>query len=251
MLKRLCFLSRQSNISMCIHCFFACGVPVFCRDKQELHVVVDPVLSRVLRPHQREVPQISPPHTHMHTLHSHTHMYTHTHTPNAYTHKHITHTCIHTHTHTHIHTQTHHTHTCIHTHRTHTHTARTHIHRMHTHTNTHIHTLHAHTHTACIHIHTLHSHTHTYTHTTSKDYHFRIHRENTQTFQPLDSLFWSIGLKVLSFLCPKGVKFMWDCVTGKQLPGNHGCIMADEMGLGKTLQCITLIWTLLVSWASR
>ena len=58
------------------------------------------------------------------------------------------------------------------------------------------------------------------------------------------------NLKVQT-ICPffslKGVKFMWDCVTGKQLPGNHGCIMADEMGLGKTLQCITLIWTLLVS----
>nr|CAH8872998.1 unnamed protein product [Trichobilharzia regenti] len=43
----------------------------------------------------------------------------------------------------------------------------------------------------------------------------------------------------------EGVKFMYDCVTGVQIPENHGCIMADEMGLGKTLQCITLIWTLL------
>lgn len=43
----------------------------------------------------------------------------------------------------------------------------------------------------------------------------------------------------------EGVKFMWDCVTGIQLPDNYGCIMADEMGLGKTLQCITLVWTLL------
>ncbi|VDP36405.1 unnamed protein product [Schistosoma margrebowiei] len=43
----------------------------------------------------------------------------------------------------------------------------------------------------------------------------------------------------------EGVKFMYDCVTGVQIPNNHGCIMADEMGLGKTLQCITLIWTLL------
>eukprot|EP00731_Ephydatia_muelleri_P018094 Em0011g134a len=43
----------------------------------------------------------------------------------------------------------------------------------------------------------------------------------------------------------EGVKFMWDCVTGKQIENNFGCIMADEMGLGKTLQCITLIWTLL------
>ncbi|XP_050700626.1 DNA repair and recombination protein RAD54-like [Eriocheir sinensis] len=43
----------------------------------------------------------------------------------------------------------------------------------------------------------------------------------------------------------EGVKFMYDCVTGKQIEDNYGCIMADEMGLGKTLQCITLMWTLL------
>lgn len=39
---------------------------------------------------------------------------------------------------------------------------------------------------------------------------------------------------------------MYDCVTGVQIADNYGCIMADEMGLGKTLQCITLLWTLLV-----
>jgi DNA repair and recombination RAD54-like protein len=61
----------------------------------------------------------------------------------------------------------------------------------------------------------------------------------------------------------EGVKFMYECVTGKfilssysyaiiilfsgkQIDGYHGCIMADEMGLGKTLQCIALMWTLLV-----
>lgn len=44
----------------------------------------------------------------------------------------------------------------------------------------------------------------------------------------------------------EGVKFMYDCVTGVRIPSAHGCIMADEMGLGKTLQCITLMWTLLV-----
>ncbi|KAM4640602.1 DNA repair and recombination protein RAD54-like [Discoglossus pictus] len=43
----------------------------------------------------------------------------------------------------------------------------------------------------------------------------------------------------------EGVKFLWDCVTGRGIPGSHGCIMADEMGLGKTLQCISLMWTLL------
>nr|CAH7767066.1 unnamed protein product [Callosobruchus chinensis] len=42
----------------------------------------------------------------------------------------------------------------------------------------------------------------------------------------------------------EGVQFMYDCVTGVQIPGSYGCIMADEMGLGKTLQCITLLWTL-------
>ncbi|KAF7274356.1 hypothetical protein GWI33_012974 [Rhynchophorus ferrugineus] len=43
----------------------------------------------------------------------------------------------------------------------------------------------------------------------------------------------------------EGVKFMYDCLTGQQIPGSYGCIMADEMGLGKTLQCITLLWTLI------
>ncbi|CAF1121335.1 unnamed protein product, partial [Didymodactylos carnosus] len=43
----------------------------------------------------------------------------------------------------------------------------------------------------------------------------------------------------------EGVKFLYDSVTGVQIPDNFGCIMADEMGLGKTLQCITLLWTLL------
>ena len=44
----------------------------------------------------------------------------------------------------------------------------------------------------------------------------------------------------------EGVKFMYDCVTGSRVEGFNGCIMADEMGLGKTLQCIALMWTLLV-----
>lgn len=43
----------------------------------------------------------------------------------------------------------------------------------------------------------------------------------------------------------EGVKFLYDCVTGRKIEGAHGCIMADEMGLGKTLQCITLLWTLI------
>lgn len=44
----------------------------------------------------------------------------------------------------------------------------------------------------------------------------------------------------------EGVKFLYDCVTGNRIEQAYGSIMADEMGLGKTLQCITLIWTLLV-----
>ncbi|KAG9341543.1 hypothetical protein JZ751_019049 [Albula glossodonta] len=43
----------------------------------------------------------------------------------------------------------------------------------------------------------------------------------------------------------EGVKFLWDCVTGRRIQDSYGCIMADEMGLGKTLQCISLMWTLL------
>ncbi|XP_029943522.1 DNA repair and recombination protein RAD54-like [Salarias fasciatus] len=43
----------------------------------------------------------------------------------------------------------------------------------------------------------------------------------------------------------EGVRFLWECVTGRRVPGSFGCIMADEMGLGKTLQCIALVWTLL------
>ncbi|KAI7897583.1 P-loop containing nucleoside triphosphate hydrolase protein [Cokeromyces recurvatus] len=43
----------------------------------------------------------------------------------------------------------------------------------------------------------------------------------------------------------EGVKFLYQCTTGKVYPDAYGCIMADEMGLGKTLQCITLVWTLL------
>ena len=27
----------------------------------------------------------------------------------------------------------------------------------------------------------------------------------------------------------EGVKFMWDCVMGRTIENNHGCVMADEM----------------------
>ena len=46
----------------------------------------------------------------------------------------------------------------------------------------------------------------------------------------------------------EGVKFMYECVTGSRIENFNGCIMADEMGLGKTLQCIALMWTLLVNF---
>ncbi|KAG7228904.1 hypothetical protein INR49_008682 [Caranx melampygus] len=31
----------------------------------------------------------------------------------------------------------------------------------------------------------------------------------------------------------EGVKFLWECVTGRRIPGSYGCIMADEMGWGR------------------
>ena len=34
----------------------------------------------------------------------------------------------------------------------------------------------------------------------------------------------------------QGVKFMYDCVTGLQIAGSHGCIMADEM-VGDFARC--------------
>jgi DNA repair and recombination RAD54-like protein len=33
----------------------------------------------------------------------------------------------------------------------------------------------------------------------------------------------------------EGVRFLWECVTGRKVEGAYGCIMADEMGLGKTV----------------
>lgn len=63
--------------------------------------------------------------------------------------------------------------------------------------------------------------------------------------QPVHVVVDPVLSKVLRPHQREGVKFMYDCVTGVQIPDNCGCIMADEMGLGKTLQCITLMWTLL------
>jgi len=36
-------------------------------------------------------------------------------------------------------------------------------------------------------------------------------------------------LTYLLFVDDQGVKFMYDCATGKQIEGSTGCIMADEM----------------------
>ena len=33
----------------------------------------------------------------------------------------------------------------------------------------------------------------------------------------------------LIFCLLQGVKFLWDCVTGRRIEDSHGCIMADEM----------------------
>ncbi|XP_077981865.1 DNA repair and recombination protein RAD54-like [Glandiceps talaboti] len=63
--------------------------------------------------------------------------------------------------------------------------------------------------------------------------------------QPLHVVVDPILSKVLRPHQREGVKFLWDCVTGRKIEDSYGCIMADEMGLGKTLQCITLMWTLL------
>jgi len=37
------------------------------------------------------------------------------------------------------------------------------------------------------------------------------------------------AVNVSIMVCWQGVKFMYDCVTGKQIEGSTGCIMADEM----------------------
>jgi len=37
------------------------------------------------------------------------------------------------------------------------------------------------------------------------------------------------GVNSTALFCWQGVKFMYDCVTGKQIEGSTGCIMADEM----------------------
>ncbi|XP_077867128.1 DNA repair and recombination protein RAD54-like [Saccoglossus kowalevskii] len=68
-----------------------------------------------------------------------------------------------------------------------------------------------------------------------------VNKEN----QPVHVVVDPVVSKVLRPHQREGVKFMWDCVTGRRIEKSYGCIMADEMGLGKTLQCITLMWTLL------
>jgi DNA repair and recombination RAD54-like protein len=66
----------------------------------------------------------------------------------------------------------------------------------------------------------------------------------TPTFE-VEVVIDPILAKVLRPHQKEGVKFLYECTTGRKSEGAFGCIMADEMGLGKTLQCITLLWTLL------
>ena len=47
-------------------------------------------------------------------------------------------------------------------------------------------------------------------------------------------------------LCLQGVKFMYDCVTGKQIEGSTGCIMADEMVVNCRLTVNNFIRTLVI-----
>ena len=49
--RDLHFYARTKGIYQCNTVFSL----FYCREKQEVHVVVDPILSKVLRPHQREV----------------------------------------------------------------------------------------------------------------------------------------------------------------------------------------------------
>ena len=39
---------------------------------------------------------------------------------------------------------------------------------------------------------------------------------------------YSIHMKIWSILF-QGVKFLYDCVTGKRIENSFGCVMADEM----------------------
>ncbi|XP_020843301.1 DNA repair and recombination protein RAD54-like [Phascolarctos cinereus] len=71
--------------------------------------------------------------------------------------------------------------------------------------------------------------------------HLKLDREKLPVHVVVDPIL----SKILRPHQREGVKFLWECVTSRRIPGSHGCIMADEMGLGKTLQCITLMWTLL------
>ena len=43
----------------------------------------------------------------------------------------------------------------------------------------------------------------------------------------------------------EGVKFMYECLAGKRIQDQYGCILADSMGLGKSLQAVSLLYTLL------
>lgn len=51
--------------------------------------------------------------------------------------------------------------------------------------------------------------------------------------------------KILKDYQKEGVRFLFDCISGKRNPNEFGCILADSMGLGKTLTTLILIYTLI------
>lgn len=51
--------------------------------------------------------------------------------------------------------------------------------------------------------------------------------------------------KILKDYQKEGVKFLFDCISGKRNQNEFGCILADSMGLGKTLTTLILIYTLI------
>lgn len=77
------------------------------------------------------------------------------------------------------------------------------------------------------------------------------------TYIPHKPLALTAGVMVPSLICQflrphqrEGVKFLFDCVTGRRkypdsVVSGSGAILADGMGLGKTLQTIALVYTLL------
>lgn len=55
---------------------------------------------------------------------------------------------------------------------------------------------------------------------------------STMCFHSIPVVVDPVLSKVLRPHQREGVKFMWDCVMGRTIEGNYGCIMADEMVWG-------------------